>query len=146
MGRLKNQKHEKFCQNIVSGLNQTDAYMQANYKATGETARSNASRLLTNANVLKRVAELNAELKDGAIADGLEVRKLWTSTMRGQLTEQKVSGGKWHTVPVAMSDRLAASNSLAKALGMFSNVDSDTGQLDQILGQLERARHDYGGN
>ena len=91
------------------------------------------------------IDELNTQLKDEAFADAQEVRKHWTRVMRGELTETRIYGGKQHTVPASISDRLLASNHLAKALGMFSNMDSDTGQLDDILGQLEQARRVYGG-
>jgi phage terminase small subunit len=55
---LKNMRHEKFCQNIILGLNQTESYRKAGYICTEETARANASELLTNTNIIERLNEL----------------------------------------------------------------------------------------
>jgi len=57
-------KHEKFCWNIVNGMNQTEAYMQAGYNCTKETARRNASELLTKADIVERIAQIRAELTE----------------------------------------------------------------------------------
>jgi phage terminase small subunit len=59
MPALKNIRHEKFCQGIVSGLSQTKAYASAGYSERG--AKQSAARLLNNAAVRSRIAELRAE-------------------------------------------------------------------------------------
>jgi phage terminase small subunit len=60
MPALKNIRHEKFCQGIVSGLlSQTKAYASAGYSERG--AKQSAARLLNNADVRSRIAELRAE-------------------------------------------------------------------------------------
>ena len=62
------EQQERFCQLIVQGKNQTDAYMEAGYKCKGpDVAKVNASRLLTNANIVARVAELRAVSVDDTI-------------------------------------------------------------------------------
>ena len=56
---LKNKKHELFCQEYVKDGNGTKAYLRAGYVVKDDNvAKINASRLLTNANVKKRIAEL----------------------------------------------------------------------------------------
>jgi phage terminase small subunit len=55
---LTNAKHEKFAQALAKGKTQVDAYAAAKYAATGKVAEANASRLLRNAKVAARVAEL----------------------------------------------------------------------------------------
>tara|TARA_X000001316_G_C922037_1_gene36784 strand:- start:193 stop:651 length:459 start_codon:yes stop_codon:yes gene_type:complete len=58
MSKLSEQQ-EKFCRNVVEGMSQTDAYIAAGYKVkSNDVAKVNASRLLTNANVADRIAEL----------------------------------------------------------------------------------------
>ncbi len=53
------EQQERFCRAIVEGMNQTDAYKAAGYKCKDDNvAKVNASRLLTNANVCERIAEL----------------------------------------------------------------------------------------
>jgi len=56
MPALKNIRHEKFCQEIVSGLSQTKAYTSAGYSERG--AKQSAARLLSKINVSERLCEL----------------------------------------------------------------------------------------
>jgi phage terminase small subunit len=60
MPELKNPKHEKFAQGIVSGLSATKAYIFAGYEGRG--AAGSADRLQKNAEVCVRIAELRAEI------------------------------------------------------------------------------------
>ena len=54
-----NAKQERFAQSLTQGMNASAAYKAAGYAATKDGAiRANASRLLTNANVKSRIAEL----------------------------------------------------------------------------------------
>jgi phage terminase small subunit len=62
------EQQERFCQLIVQGKNQTDAYMEAGYKVKdAEVAKSAASRLFANVNIVARVAELRASSVDDTI-------------------------------------------------------------------------------
>lgn len=54
MPALRNDKWELFAQGLAKGLTAEEAYSEAGYKPN----RHNASRLKTNENVLRRVAEL----------------------------------------------------------------------------------------
>jgi phage terminase small subunit len=54
MGALSNPRHERFAQELAKGKSATEAYSEAGY----QESRASASRLLTNANVQARVAEL----------------------------------------------------------------------------------------
>lgn len=62
MAQLRNQRHENFCHQIIEaarfGRTQGQAYSRAGFKADGASAEANASRLLTNANIRARLAEL----------------------------------------------------------------------------------------
>ena len=62
-----NNKHKIFCREYVkNGLNGTKAYMKAYPDCTEETARINASKLLTKTNIQNYIKELQdkAESKD----------------------------------------------------------------------------------
>lgn len=50
LGRL-NDRQRLFVFGVLSGKDQTQAYIDAGFKSAGEAARSNASRLITNDNV-----------------------------------------------------------------------------------------------
>jgi len=56
MPKLANPKHERFCQEFIIDLNGTKAAERSGYSK--KTAKVQASRLLTNANIQARIAEL----------------------------------------------------------------------------------------
>ncbi len=61
-------KQEKFCQAIVAGNNQSEAYRTA-YDVSGSTPKSvneNASKLMTNTKVISRVEELRGPVVEKA--------------------------------------------------------------------------------
>jgi hypothetical protein len=60
MDRLKNIRHERFAQNVVSGLSFAAAYVAVGYKKAG--ANANAARLMRDDSVSSRVAELRNDL------------------------------------------------------------------------------------
>lgn len=64
MPALINPRHERFCQELVKGASQGQAYTAAGYDAEGNVAEACASRLLTNVKIRDRVLEL----KNGAAA------------------------------------------------------------------------------
>jgi hypothetical protein len=53
-----NARQEAFARGLAEGMSQRQAYMAAGYDCKGDVADENASRLLTNAKVKVRVAEL----------------------------------------------------------------------------------------
>ena len=58
-----NEQQERFCRLIVEGKSGNEAYAAAGYKVSNDaTARANASRLLTNASICERIAELRKPL------------------------------------------------------------------------------------
>ena len=59
-------KQEKFCQCIIKGMNQTDAYREAfdTLKMKEETIWSNASRLIKNSKVIARLEELKKGIEN----------------------------------------------------------------------------------
>src|SRR5690554_5500186 len=59
MPALPNARHERFCQEIVKGVSGREAYKTAGYKPKNDNvADANASRLLSDAKVRARIAEL----------------------------------------------------------------------------------------
>lgn len=56
--RLSHQ-HQRFVDEYIIDFNATQAYLRAGYDCTEETARRNASRLLTNADMQAAIAERN---------------------------------------------------------------------------------------
>ncbi len=63
MPALDNDKHERFCQNLMTQpvWDVQRAYEQAGYKAEGESAKASGFRLLQDATVQARIRELQEE-------------------------------------------------------------------------------------
>ena len=59
MSKLSEQQ-EKFCRNIIEGMNQYEAYIAAGYSDT-DSAHANASRLISNDKIASRIAELRKD-------------------------------------------------------------------------------------
>lgn len=84
-------KQEKFCLEYAKSGNQTQAYIKAGYNVKNdETAAANASRMLKNANVKARLAELAEEAKNASIADIVEMQQTLTAIIRKQMTEEVI--------------------------------------------------------
>src|SRR5450432_4332826 len=66
MSVLTNSKHEHFAQAVAKGVSATKAYVAAGYSAKG--AAQSAARMLTNADICSRLAELHLTLAAGTIA------------------------------------------------------------------------------
>lgn len=83
-------KQKKFADEYIISGNATEAYKKAypNVKKD-ETARANASRTLTNANVQAYIEERMAEIDSKKIADQKEVMEFLTSTMRDKENSTK---------------------------------------------------------
>lgn len=61
MAKLKNKRHELFCQEYLVDLNGAQAYLRVGYKTSPEIAARNASRLLINVDIQNRISELMGE-------------------------------------------------------------------------------------
>lgn len=141
---LKNQQHERFCQEYLVDLNQTQAYLRAGYKPQkGESAMESASRLSRNVKVRARIDELMAERssRTGVTADRV-VRELAriafldptrlanvnSATIKDDATEDdraaissvKVKSGEDFTErEIKFVDKTKALELLGRHLGMF---------------------------
>lgn len=82
---IRNPKHQVFADEWLIDMNGTRAYKVAypNIKKD-TTARVNASRLLTDANVKQYIDEQLEKMQNERVADAQEVLEYLTSTMRGE--------------------------------------------------------------
>lgn len=128
------QKKELFCQEYVKCGNATEAAKLAGYSE--KTAYSQGQRLLKKAEIVERIKELNAEIKDANIADAKEIQRFLTTQMRGEVKEEcvavvSIGNYKSKTVKVKKEitpkDRQKAAETLAKINGMFAenNINID---------------------
>ena len=111
---LDNPRWERFVQAYAVDGNAVAAYKAAGYKTKTDAAASAcAYKLLRNAVIQKRLAELTAEARSraeqSAIADMTEIRQRVTAILRGD-----VDG-----LPTSKSDMLKAADLLAKWSGQI---------------------------
>lgn len=125
-----NPRQRAFVRGVAEGLCDSEAYIQAGYKARGASARSGAARLLTNANVN---AALNAiQQTTPEIASRADRQKFWTEVM--------------YDGNASMKDRLKASELLGKAGADFTerrevnlNIDPASKLREAFLGDEDEA-------
>jgi phage terminase small subunit len=136
-------KQEKFCLEYAKSGNQTQAYIKAGYNVKNdETAAVNASRLLKNANVKERLAELAEEAKNASIADIVEMQQTLTAIIRKQMTEEVIvveSVGDYMTEARKMDkepsikDIINAITTLGKMQGAFTDNVNLSGNVGVVI-------------
>ncbi len=110
-----NQKQEAFCVAFAeNGGNGTQAYIDAYHPKTENTAAACASKLLRNAKILRRIRQLQDEVAQARLMSVIQIKGTLSDIVRnkGEMT----------------SDRIAASNLLLRAAGVFirAKVDEDS--------------------
>jgi phage terminase small subunit len=113
------ERQKKFADFYIQTGNAAESYKRAGYKAKGNVAEVNASRLLRNAKVLEYITERNKQLESDRIADMEEVKVFWTKTLRNQEADLK--------------DRLKASEFIAKTNAAFIDTVNANVKADKKL-------------
>lgn len=119
-----NAQRKRFVEELVRLGNQTQAYMAAYPKCKNVgTARSNAYRLLTDADVSAYRDELLARNESKRIANANEVLTFLTSAMRGEIKDS-------FDLDPSLCDRLDAAKQLAKRYGLDKAVSDIDRQIN----------------
>ena len=125
-------KQQKFADEYIISGNATEAYKftYQNVKKDS-TARTNSSRLLTNANVKSYINARLEELKKESIAEQDEVLQYLTSVMRGEMKDEALlvvptgdfeSEVQRHDQRADTSQRTKAAELLGKRYGLFRDI------------------------
>ena len=109
---LDNPRWERFCQLYAVSGNASAAYRGAGYAPKTESScTSCSSKLLTNADIQARIAELTEEARAiaerNAIADISEIRRVMTQIVRGEIDDAK------------SADRIRAADLIARLDGAY---------------------------
>lgn len=128
---MLNVKQEAFCLHYAKTGNATESYKKAGYDAkTPGGIYSNANRLLKNAKVKARLAELAEELASEKIASIAEVQERLTAILRGEVQEEQivvegcgdgVSQASVMKRAPQLKDIIKAGETLARMQGGFDN-------------------------
>lgn len=137
------EKQKAFCDYYIQTLNATKSYTKAGYKGSETTARVNASKLLTKANIQNYISERLAELESKRVADAKEVLEYLTSVMRGEQSEEVVvvesigdfmSEARTIDKQLNARERIKAAELLGKRYALFTDkVDSNLNVGIQIV-------------
>ena len=131
---MLNPKQEAFCLHYAKTGNATESYKQAGYICKNDNAAgASARRLLLNAKIKARLAELAKEMASEKIAGIREIQEYLTSVIRGETTEDVVvvegcgdgvSEATIMQVRTASKDRIKAAETLGKMQGAFDTKSS----------------------
>lgn len=122
------EKQKRFCEEYIKDYNGTQSYIRAGYATTNpNSARVEASKLLTNPNIKHYIGELTDNITKDNIADAKEIREFLTSVLRGEEEEENamaINKGDFIQeiekvkTQVKAKDRLKAADMLSKMLGI----------------------------
>ena len=120
-----NNKQKIFCREYVkNGSNGTAAYMKAYSKCTEETARRNASKLLTNTDIQNYIKELQDKAESKDIMTNIQKKEFLTKMI---LKDKKAN----------RSDKLKALDILNKMDGEYiTRVEADV-SVNEIVVDVE---------
>lgn len=135
MAVLANSKWEKFAQNLACGMNYTQAYIQAGYKCTAETARRRGSQLMTNNDILTRFMEIARESSKGKVMDLNEAKERLSSIGRMEPQKGMDKDGRMIEVIPSVAEARGAIESIIKMNGGF--IDRQKVELSGGIGIAE---------
>lgn len=146
------EKQKAFCDYYIESLNATESYKRSYRCKNDSTARSNSSRMLTNANIKNYIDEKLKEIEDKRIAKAEEVLAFLSSSLRGEIDEEVVvvegigdgvSKTRIVTKQLSAKDRIKAAELLGKRHSLFTekvDVEGNVGiTIIDDIGRLEDA-------
>ena len=122
------ERQERFCQEFAKCGNATLSAINSGYSE--RSAKQVGQRLLTNADLMDRIRELQGEIKNKNIADAREMQEHLTSILRGEATEEVivvegcgdgVSEAVTKKKKPSQADRIKAMQLLARMQGVLDN-------------------------
>lgn len=134
------EKQKAFCDYYIASLNATESYKKAypNCKKDA-TARTNSSKLLTNANIKKYIDEQLQQMQSNRIANATEVLEYLTKGMRQELEEEvvvMVNKGEFTSEPQTVKKKISIKDSnkcaelLGKRYGLYTEkIEADVNQV-----------------
>src|SRR6185437_9695766 len=142
MAALANAKHEAFARAIVGGTPAREAYRGAGYKPkSDDVATACASRLLADASVSARVAELKEAAAEKAVMTRAEVLRELSLLGRSSLKRILVRGEDTREVVESLQDLPDEDAAAIKSIVVDTYI---TGSGDTAR-EVKRLRHEHTG-
>ncbi|RLK63184.1 terminase small subunit [Atopobacter sp. AH10] len=136
-------KQKKFADEYIISGNATDAYKKAGYSWKSEnTAKANASKLLTNHNLKKYIDSRLEEINNNKIAKADEVLQVFTAILRGERFEIKqeispLTGGVVELKqPPAIKEVIRAGSELMKRYPTSAESEKMKLEIEKLKAQL----------
>lgn len=121
MGLKMNVKHEAFViEYLKNGLNGSLAYKKVYGVKKDETARTNASKLLTNANIKKLIEEYQEKTEEAGIMSIRERQEFLTRIIAGEELETIITPAGEVKVKPRIKTKLSALDLLNKMSGAYT--------------------------
>jgi hypothetical protein len=153
---LTNARHERFCQLRVSGLSATDAY-EAVY-GVGKSSATAASRLSSNVNIIKRIAQLQKPIVESLVHSQVTDRNERIAALQrrydalSSLIEaraadpeiQKVPGGKTGLVVITGYQRITEEPGGKQTTRRIAICETDVATLRELRATLRQAAEECG--
>ena len=118
-------QQEKFCLNIIEGMNQTDAYKAAGYKcANDNVAAANAAALIRNPKIESKLAEMRENASESA-----EITLEWLIRESADLYRKAKKEGSY-----------AAANATLKTVGVYTGLWNEKSTRENINRDVGRFR------
>ena len=119
-----NNNQKLFCHEYVkNGNNGTRAYMEVYSNCTEETARRNASKLLTKTDVKEYIESLQKELKDEAIMSAKERMEWLTEVVKD--IQREVTSIRTADEDIIIGDKNADLNTKIKAIDIMNKMTGE---------------------
>lgn len=113
---LDNSKHEKFVQLVASGNSQSDSYKKVyKLKKSDDFAKVNASQLLTNTNIQKRLQFLKNQNAEQDALTRAEKRQILAEFARN-----KTLSAKERISAIETDNKMTGDNDESKAIPTFN--------------------------
>lgn len=124
-------KQFAFCLEYVKVYNQTQAYQNI-YKCSYDTAKSNSSKLLTNANIKACIEKLFSEITFNKQAIINECIRIKLEIANGKKTQKRIDNetGKIIEFSATPKDMNDATNDLLKLFGAYEDTTNNDADVE----------------
>lgn len=114
-------KEVLFCEKVLAGISNTEAYKLAGWKAKNDNvANASSQAVLRRPRVSAYLSAERSKVRSKAVADREEQEEFLTKVLRAEVTDTALTKEGPVSVPPALRDRLKATEALGKRQGHYA--------------------------